>query len=115
MVVDFQVSAQEKDGVSVIHVTGEVDLHTCPRLHAVMQEVMKNESKNCVLNLTDIQYIDSTGLGVVAHSAKSLGQEGGALAIVCTKSQIRKVFELSGLDKKVHLFDLESTAVESFR
>lgn len=115
MVSDFQITTTERSGLTVIYVVGEVDLHTCPQLHSAIQVALKNQQKSLILNFEEIQYIDSTGLGVVAHSAKHADQGGQKIAIVCTKPQIRKVFELSGLDKKIAMYDGEDQAIRGIR
>ena len=73
MELDFSLELNEAKDVPIIRVKGEIDVYTCPKLNKTMRTCIEEKgNKNIILNLEDIQYIDSTGLGVIAHSARTL-------------------------------------------
>lgn len=105
MVIDFSVNAHSENPIPTLVVKGEVDLYTCPQLRTAIEEALQNNSSHLLLDLEHIQYIDSTGLGTIAHFARQLQEKDGAIFIVCDKPQIKKIFEVSGLEgKNIRLF-----------
>ena len=115
MSIEFQVEVAEKDTIPIVRIQGEIDVYTCPKLHDIFQNLISQGSSNVLLDLMNIQYIDSTGLGAIAHVAKSLLAKNGTVHIVCTRPQVKKIFEISGLqNKNVRLFDEEEVALNGF-
>ncbi|NBV41511.1 anti-sigma factor antagonist [bacterium] len=114
MVIEFSVGVETSGVVPVVRVAGEIDVYTCPKLHKVLSEVVGSGQNKVVLDLQNVHYIDSTGLGTIAHSARTLLKSEGHLNVVCSRPQVRKVFEISGLSSKnVTLFEDEGLAFSS--
>ncbi|NQY73715.1 MAG: STAS domain-containing protein [Candidatus Margulisbacteria bacterium] len=116
--LDFYVELIEEQKCPIVRVRGEIDIYTCPKLQKILNEAMQNakrdDSNIIILNLEEVQYIDSTGLGTVAHTAKTLSTTGGKINIVCTRPHVKKVFDASGLSKKnISIFEEESLALSA--
>ncbi len=110
--IDFSVEIDKQGPLPIIRVKGEIDVYTCTQLNTSFQEVIQAGAKDIVLNLENIQYIDSTGLGTIAHAAREVQQSDGKILVVCPKPQVRKIFEISGLtSKNITLFDDEPRAL----
>jgi anti-anti-sigma factor len=106
MVVDFSVEFDSSQNLPILNIKGEIDIHTCPKLQDSLKEFTKNNDSNIVLNLQDIHYIDSTGLGTIAYTAKEMDKNENKVIVVCDKPQIKKIFEVSGLlSKNIKLLD----------
>src|ERR1700756_1679719 len=82
---------------SVVAVTGELDLTTAPRLKWMLHDLLEAGRANQVGDLTETTFMDSTALGVLVGINRSLG-EGMRLLIVCSRPNVLKIFELSGMD-----------------
>ena len=114
MPLDFNITTTENNAIPVINVDGEIDIYTSPKLTESIDVAMTNQPKVIVLNLENVHYIDSTGLGAIALSAENLSTKGGRLNVVCTKPQLVKIFEVSGLNQKnVNIYDIEADAVSN--
>lgn len=112
MVIEFSVEVETTGTVPFVRVAGEIDVYTCPKLHKVLTEVVVEGTTKVILDLQNVHYIDSTGLGTIAHSARSLSKGNGHLNVICSRPQVRKIFEISGLSSKnITLFDEESKAL----
>ena len=86
------------DGV-VLRVLGDLDMAGAPRLrNAVVSEVGAG-TRLIVLDLTGVDYLDSTGLGVVIGALRRLRTHDGELRVVCPEPRIRRVFEVCDLDR----------------
>jgi anti-sigma B factor antagonist len=84
---------------TVLAVKGEVDVYTAPRLREKLVELVSEGRRQLVVDLDGVDFLDSTGLGVLVGGLKRLRSHDGELELVCTQSRILKVFEITGLTK----------------
>lgn len=116
MVLDLKINVKKDKGIPVVKLNGEIDVYTYPQLNEVMEKIILEGNYNIVINLEEVRYIDSTGLGVLANSASKILAHKGQLNIVCTKPQVRKIFVVSGLmHKNLALYENEHTALNNFK
>jgi anti-sigma B factor antagonist len=97
--VYFEATESRESGVPVLNVRGEIDVSTAPELHGLLADVVSHGPQLVIVNLTDVSFIDSTGLGVLVEAVRDVRGGGGDLRLVVTQPQIIKVLELTGLDK----------------
>jgi anti-sigma B factor antagonist len=96
----FRVDTERiDDRTAVISVAGEVDLYTAPELKRELVAVIDEGVRRVVVDLSQATFIDSTTLGVLLSGVKRLRPVGGELAVVCTDRNIRKIFEITLLDR----------------
>src|ERR1700694_5090410 len=82
---------------TVLSVKGEVDVYTAPRLREKLVELVSEGHRQIVADLEGVDFLDSTGLGVLVGGLKRLRSHEGDLTLVCTQPRILKVFEITGL------------------
>src|SRR5580692_2215578 len=82
---------------AVLRVTGEVDGYTAPVLRERIRELAALGAVHLIADLAQVDFLDSTGLGVLVGGLKRLREDGGSLAPVVTKSSILKIFQITGL------------------
>lgn len=95
--MDLRLDVREAGDWSVLEVVGEVDVATAPRLREQLIALVNEERYRIVVDLEGVDFIDSTGLGVLIGALKRVRTHDGDLALVCTESRILKVFEITGL------------------
>jgi anti-sigma B factor antagonist len=88
---------------SLVSVEGELDLFTAPSLKRTLVEELQAGSRRFILDLSLTTFIDSTTLGVLVGVTRRL-EDGAKLGIVCTRPNVRKIFEFSGLDGTFAIF-----------
>ena len=103
--VDLGLQVEERGDVAVLAVSGEVDVATVPRLREQLHGLVASGTPRIVVDLDAVDFLDSTGLGVLVGALKRVRANGGELALVCTSPRIRKVFEVTGLTKVFELHD----------
>jgi anti-sigma B factor antagonist len=83
----------------VVDVAGEVDVYTAPTLRDHISQLVADGQYHLVLDLEEVAFLDSTGLGVLVGGLKRVRAHEGTLSLVCTQERILKVFRITGLTK----------------
>lgn len=97
--IELGLDVAERGSWSVLSVSGEVDVATAPRLRERLVALVGEGRTRIVVDLERVDFIDSTGLGVLVGALKRVRTNDGDLALVCTGPRILKVFEITGLTK----------------
>ncbi len=84
---------------TVLEVGGEVDVYTAPRLRERLIELVDGGARNVVVDLGRVDFLDSTGLGVLVGALKRLRAVGGTFSLVCAKEPLLKIFRITALDQ----------------
>ena len=113
MNVDFEVSLEgpEVDGAYVVAVAGEVDLLSAPALKEALRDAIAAGAKRIVIDMTATRFIDSTTLGVILGASKRLRPQGGEVVLVIDHPSIRKIFEITLLDRAFQIFETREQAL----
>lgn len=110
---DFSVtSSPATGGAHVIAVAGQADLHTAPELRAALGAAIDEGAREVVVDFTDATFIDSMTLGVLLGALKRLTPLSGRLAVACPDQHLRRVFEITSLDRVLSLADSRSAALD---
>ena len=109
--MDLDLDVSEKNGVAILAVKGEVDVYTAPRLREKLVELVTQGKHRIVVDLEGVEFLDSTGLGVLVGGLKRVRSHNGDLGLVCTQHRILKVFEITGLTKVFSIHDSVDAAV----
>lgn len=109
--MDLGMEVSEKDGFVVLSVKGEVDVATAPPLRQRLIALVDDGWKRIVVDLEGVDFLDSTGLGVLVSVLKRLRTNEGDLLLVCTRRQVLKVLEITGLTSVFSIFETLDDAV----
>lgn len=103
--MDLAVQIEERDGWAVVRASGDLDMTTGPRLREAVVGVVVGGQPCVVLDLQAVDFIDSTGLGVVIGLLKRTRAQGGDLRLVSTRPSLRRILELTTLSQALPLSD----------
>jgi anti-sigma B factor antagonist len=93
----FSVDERDEAGVKVIHVAGELDIATAPRLCARLDATRAGRRPRLLVDLTDVEFCDSTGLRALLGAASEVRAHGGRFAIVCPPAgDVARLLEVVG-------------------
>ncbi|HMF84314.1 MAG TPA: STAS domain-containing protein [Acidimicrobiia bacterium] len=95
---DFRISVREDSDIPIVVVEGEVDVATAPSLRDELYRLIEDGAGRVVVDLSAMDFIDSTGLGVFVGALKRARERGGGIELRGLKPSARKVFEITGLD-----------------
>ena len=111
--MDLDLDVSEKNGVAVLAVKGEVDVYTAPRLREKLVELVTQGKHRIVVDLEGVEFLDSTGLGVLVGGLKKVRAHDGSLDLVCTQDRLLKIFRITGLAKVFVIHDSAEAALAS--
>lgn len=115
--VEFQVvTAVLGGGVATAGVVGEADLYTAPELKEALNELVEEAGAYYILvDLTRTSFLDSTTLGVLMGAVRRARAKGGQIALACADPNIRKIFEITMLDRIFEMFPTVDEGVARLR
>src|ERR671929_2282944 len=110
--VELSVTSRQEGTRTVISVGGEIDVYTAPSLRERLNELVASGHYDLVVDLEKVEFMDSTGLGVLVGGLKRVRTHEGSLELVCTQERLLKIFRITGLGKvfAIHASQAEATA-----
>lgn len=97
--MDLSLETRELDGRWVVTVGGEIDVYTAPKLRDKLSELVSSGRHLIVVDMQNVDFLDSTGLGVLVGGLKKVREHEGSLEIVCSQERLLKIFRITGLAK----------------
>jgi anti-sigma B factor antagonist len=108
--LDLETSTQGNS--SVVTLRGEIDVYTAPRLRQALIDLVEGGATDIVVDMAKVDFLDSTGLGVLVGGLKRVKSKEGELRLVVTQDRIMKIFDITGLSKVFPIFGSVEEAVQ---
>jgi len=105
MVLDIKVVKKEKYAYSV-ELRGPIDTVTSPQLKKELEEIIDERTRAVILDMGDVDYVSSKGLGVIVWAQKALKRKKASFAMVNLQPQIKKLFDLMKLAPNIKIYDM---------
>lgn len=97
----------------IVAVSGAVDAYTAPEMRSHLRTAMDELGRHTfILDMSGCNYLDSRGLGVFIGLAKTARERGGMIVFAELPKRVRRLFEVTQLDKSFHLADSTEAAIE---
>ena len=106
--MNLQVDLVERDSVQRFKIIGEIDTFTAPKLKECLATAENVENMQAELDLSEVGYMDSTGLGVFVGFYKAVKANGGHVKIVGVNARLKRLFEITGLAEVMDIVTEES-------
>ncbi|CAM3921403.1 STAS domain-containing protein [Alkalicoccus chagannorensis] len=100
--MNLDIDVQEKKGKNVAFVEGEVDVYTATKLKETIQPLAEGEH-DLVIDLSGVDYIDSTGLGIFIGALKASEKSEGSMTLTGLNDRVRRLFEITGLHEVIDI------------
>jgi anti-sigma B factor antagonist len=112
LIPHFDLSHERLTGADVIHVKGEIHVSTASEFAQRLDEAITGGASRIALDLTEVEFIDSTGLTVLLNGLRSITLKGGAMALAISNPTVLRLFEITRLDST---FDIQPTLADALR
>ena len=111
----MNLQTETRNDVVVIYVKEErLDAHNSGELKIEVQRIFEEGKKNVLIDLKDVRFIDSSGLGALVSGFKNAISHQGILKLSSLQSQVRSMFELTRLHRVFEIFSSTAEALDNF-
>jgi anti-anti-sigma factor len=100
---NFHVESEEEPGGTVVTVTGELDIASSAELEKILEGL--HEAKLVIIDLRQLDFVDSTGLGVLVRAHQHASEHGNRVALVRGPGQVDRLLGLTGLESQLLIAD----------
>lgn len=112
--MSLHVEYKEKGKILIVRLRGELDHHTSGNLRTQLEEKIQQEGfTHLILNLKDLSFMDSSGLGVLLGRYKQLAAKKGEMMVCAMNPTISRILELAGIFKIIAAKETEEEALSS--
>ncbi|PJA98528.1 MAG: anti-sigma factor antagonist [Ignavibacteriales bacterium CG_4_9_14_3_um_filter_30_11] len=111
---EFNTSTKNIGDVNVVYLKGFLDAHTAPILENAFSSLVEQNKYKLVVNLKDLIYISSAGLGVFMAFIEKIREHNGDIKLSSMNEKVFNIFDLLGFPLLYEIFDNEEDAVKKF-
>ena len=99
--------------VPIVHLGGEIDLHTCPELRTALQKIVETGQSHIILDMAEVPYVDSAALGVLVDTQRRLKEKSGTLHLAALSPFVSRALEITRLIRIFRVHDSVDEAVQN--
>ena len=104
--MELKVSSRSQGERTIVAVAGEIDLYTAPRLHSELAAAVSGDGlPRVVVDMTGVEFCDSTGMNVLLAALRRARERGGELVLAAPRPAVRKILQVTGLESVFTVLD----------
>ncbi|PQV65317.1 anti-sigma B factor antagonist [Abditibacterium utsteinense] len=111
--MDLRLRVRTLGEATILEVGGEIDLHSSPQLRAALLGLNEAKKSRVVVDLSEVSFVDSTGIGALVGGLKRAREGGNSLVFCGAQARVRRVFEITGLLGAMPIFDSRDAALDA--
>jgi anti-sigma B factor antagonist len=108
-------SEELDDGIRTFTVRGELDMSTAPDLESSLDPALADSGASVMLDLSECEFIDSTGIALIVRAWQQLKQAGGRLVLCSHNLQVRRLLEITGVESSIPMHERRDDALTELR
>ncbi len=113
--MSMKATLRQVDGVTVVDMSGRITLgEGCTQLRELVREQLGKGTKHLLLNLADVTYIDSSGIGELVSGFTTVSNQGGKLKLLNLTKKVHDLLQITKLYTVFDVYDDEAKAISSF-
>ena len=110
----MNIAIEELENVTVIRLADRFDAYTAPAVREKLLELQARGQVRIIVDLSAVDFVDSTGLATLVAGLKHCRRAGGDLILTGLRSQVMVIFELTRLDRAFQIYENEAAALSAF-
>ena len=111
---DRPLTVRENSDVTVIDIHEDLGSYVASDLRETLEDLLISKTQKIIVNLGNVQHINSTGVGCMVGAAKRIRQSGGDIKVCGLSDNIKRTFDLTGASSVVEIYESESSAISAF-
>ena len=112
---ELQVHATQKDEAKILHIDGYINAHTVHEFEKSVQSILEEKMYRILINCQNLQYINSSGLGVLMGVIEEIQENSGFLYLSNMNDTVFNIFDTLGFTHLFKVFDTEEEAISSLK
>lgn len=108
----FEMRMKEVDDINIIEILGNIDLAENFKIQNTISDLLKNNIKNFIIDMSEIEYLESVGIGLMIQLKKNIAQKEGEVKFIIKSQQIKKLMAMVKLDKYFEVYNDISDVVD---
>ncbi len=100
--------------VVVLSVEGEINFNSSPDFRKSFLKVLDSKEQKVIINLSNVAYVDSSGLATLVEALQKIKGAGGRLKLTNLSAKVKSLFEITKLEKLFEIFLTEEDALKAF-
>ena len=101
--------------IGTLAISGRFDAHQVPQVQQEIDAMLAAQTRLIILDLTDVNFVDSSALAVMVRGMKHCREKKGELVLCGMRQPVRIIFELTRMDKAFRIFDTEAGARQALQ
>ena len=102
-------STEQRDGAVVVRLGGELDLYNADDVRKALMDAIDSGTGRIVVDMSEVEFVDSTALGVLIEARSKIGRNG--LFLAAPQTETRRTLEVSGLNRHLPVHDSVDGAI----
>jgi anti-anti-sigma factor len=111
---ELTIRTEQLQDVCILHLIGELNVFNIPQAETAVSRIISNRRYNVVMNLSGLQYLDSSGIGFISATLKRLYEKGGDLKLSGLTSYVERVFRVLHFDYFLDIYEAQEEALSDF-
>jgi len=107
----MKILENKKSKTIILNISERLDYLSSPSLEKRLNELIESGERNLLVNFSNLEYISSAGLKVILKTSRELKANQGKLLICCLNGMVKKVFEVSGFNAILSIYENEKEAL----
>lgn len=95
----------EMEKTSMVSIKGEIDIYSIEKLREIIEEKIRTQAPEIILDCSELSYMDSTGMGVLIELRNKTKEMGQKIIMINPRPNIKKLLSLTGVDKIIEIVD----------
>src|SRR5262249_975767 len=101
--------------IVVLEIAGKIVLgHECQRIESYIAELLRENQRKIVFDISEVTHLDSTGVGILVLCSGRIAESGGELRVSNAREIVREVLKIARIDNIIHLYPTTAAAIEGF-
>jgi anti-anti-sigma factor len=109
----MRLISDTQEATRILALGGEIDLHLAPVLRTLLEEKTSVPSKTLVLDLSEVPFIDSSGIAAIIHHLRSATRKSSIFCIGGMSPAVKEIFEVIHLEKVMPVFETRDAALKA--
>ncbi len=107
----FEIYSETGGTASIVSAQGEIDLSTAAQFEAAIRAAENHNEREVIVDLCEVDFIDSSGLRVLILSSERLRDRGKELHVVCVAGAVRRVFDTAAINERFAIYESREEAI----